>query len=520
MLASVLASGPAFAQGGTGQASRTLKMVPHAVLRLLDPVGTSAYITRNHGYLIYDTLFGFDEKFRPQPQMVGNWNVSGDGLVYTFTLRDGLRFHDGAPVTSDDCIASLSRWMKSDMTGERLARSVKEMVAVDTKTFKIVLSASFASMLEALAKPSTNVPFIMPKRVVEAADKGAGITDTTGSGPFKFVASEFRPGIKVVYERNADYVPRSEPASYLAGGKIAKLDRIEWLTFPDIQTVVNAIKKGDIDLVEWVTADTLTLLRGAPGLEIQKLASANCPFLRMNWLYPPFDNVKIRQAAQLAVSQRDVMDAVVGDQKAYEVCGALFGCGSPLETNAASVGVEKADPAKAKALLKEAGYKGEPVVFINPGDLTVWSAVSSVTSEMLKAAGFNVDFQTMDFATLLARRNRQTPPAEGGWNIMATINSTLDLYFPLSNVNLDGRGKSGYSGWSSDSEMEALKETFAKASDPADQKAIAEKIQKRAYEQVHYIPLGMYNNFSIRRSNVSPLLAAPVTVYWGLEKSA
>lgn len=283
---------------------------------------------------------------------------------------------------------------------------------------------------------------------------------------------------------------------------------------------MNAIKKGDIDLVEWVTADTLTLVRGAPGLEIQKLASANCPFLRLNWLYPPFDNVKIRQAAQLAVSQRDVMDAVVGDQKAYEVCGALFGCGSPLETSAAAVGVEKADPAKAKALLKEAGYKGEPIVFINPGDLTVWSAVSSVTSEMLKAAGFNVDFQTMDFATLLARRNRQTPPAEGGWNIMATINSTLDLYFPLSNVNLDGRGKSGYSGWSSDSEMESLKETFAKASDPANQKAIAEKIQKRAYEQVHYIPLGMYNNFSIRRSNMSPLLAAPVTVYWGLEKSA
>lgn len=172
MLASVLAHGPAVAQGGAGQATRTLKMVPHAVLRLLDPVGTSAYITRNHGYLIYDTLFGFDEKFMPQPQMVGNWNVSGDGLVYTFTLRDGLRFHDGAPVTSDDCIASLSRWMKSDMTGERLARSVKEMAAVDAKTFKIVLNAPFASMLEALAKPSTNVPFIMPKRVVEAADKG------------------------------------------------------------------------------------------------------------------------------------------------------------------------------------------------------------------------------------------------------------------------------------------------------------------------------------------------------------
>src|SRR5215471_11473171 len=206
---------------------KVLKFIPQADLRILDPIATTAYITRNHGYMVYDTLFAIDATFQVKPQMVDKWDVGKDGLTYTFTLRDGLRFHDGQPVKSADCIASIDRWAKRDALGQKLAEATESWTAVNDTTFRLKLKKPFPLTLDALAKPSSNVPFIMPERIAKT-DAFKNIEDPTGSGPFRMVKEEWVPGNKVVYVKNKDYVPRKETPSWASGGKVAKVDRVEW----------------------------------------------------------------------------------------------------------------------------------------------------------------------------------------------------------------------------------------------------------------------------------------------------
>ena len=206
---------------------KVLRVVPHSNLNILDPIWTTQYMARNHGYMVYDTLFGTDEKSRIQPQMVEKWTVSPDQRLWSFTLRDGLAFHDGQPVTGEDVIASIQRWGKRDAMGQKLMTFVERMDSPKPDTFRMLLREPCGFVLEALGKPSSNVPFIMPKRVAETpADKQ--IEDATGSGPYIFAKEEFKPGDKAVYVKFAKYVPRKEPPSGSTGGKHVYVDRVEW----------------------------------------------------------------------------------------------------------------------------------------------------------------------------------------------------------------------------------------------------------------------------------------------------
>src|SRR5246500_938514 len=301
---------------------KTITAVMHSDLRNIDPLFTTAYITRDHGYMVYDTLLATDSNFKVQPQMA-DWKVSDDKLTYTFTLRDGLKWHDGAPVTADDCVASLKRWGKVDSMGQKLMDFTASLEASDTKTITLKLKEPYGLVLESIAKMSSYVPFMMPRRVAETpADKA--ITETIGSGPFKFVKAEFQPGVKAVFEKNADYVPRKEPPSWTAGGKVVKVDRVEWVTMPDAQTAVNALQSGDIDFMENLPFDMLPVLEANPDLKIDVLNKFGFQTLgRMNFTLPPFDNVKVRRAAFLALNQKDVLDALVGNPKYYKICGAV-----------------------------------------------------------------------------------------------------------------------------------------------------------------------------------------------------
>jgi peptide/nickel transport system substrate-binding protein len=265
----------------------TLRFIPQADLRVLDPMWTTANITRDHGYMIYDTLFALDEHFQPQPQMVETWLVSDDKLAYTFTLRDRLKFHDGQPVRAVDCIASLERWMKRDILGQSLAEAVVEMKAQDDKTFAIILKKPFPLLFHALAKLSGGTPFIMPERIAKT-DANTQIGEAIGSGPFKFVASEWEPGHKVVYVRNPDYVPRAEKPSLAAGGKVVKVDRVEWIYIPDPSTAANALQAGEVDWWWQAPPDLVPLLEKRGDITV----AATDPIgftgvLRFNQLQPP-----------------------------------------------------------------------------------------------------------------------------------------------------------------------------------------------------------------------------------------
>jgi peptide/nickel transport system substrate-binding protein len=502
-------------------AGKTLTAVMHSDLRIIDPGFTTAYITRDHGYMVYDTLLATDSNFKVQPQMA-DWKVSDDKLTYTFTLRDGLKWHDGAPVTAEDCAASLKRWGRVDNMGQKLMDFTASIEAADAKTIVLKLKEPYGLVLESIAKPSSYTPFMMPKRLAETP-AGQQIPEQIGSGPFKFVKSEFQPGVKAVYEKNPDYVPRKEPASWTAGGKVVKVDRVEWITMADAQTAINALQSGDIDFMENPSFDMIPVLEANKDLKVETLNKFGFQTLgRMNFLLPPFDNVKVRRAALLAMNQKDVLDALVGNSKYYQVCGAFFICGTPLESEVGADALIKGGNIEAaKKALAESGYDGTPVVIMAPGDVVTLTAQPVVAAQLLRRAGFKVDLQATDWQTVVSRRASQKPVSEGGWNMFFTNWVAADVMNPVVNFSIGGRGKNGgWFGWAEDAKIEQLKDMFARSSSPDEQKKLAVDIQKEAYDQVIYVPLGQFLIPTAWRKSLTGVLDGPATpIFWNIDKS-
>jgi peptide/nickel transport system substrate-binding protein len=501
-------------------AGKTITAVMHADLRT-PGMTTTAYIVRDFGYMIYDTLLAEDANFKIQPQMA-EWKVSDDKLTYTFTLRDGLKWHDGTPVTAEDCVASLKRWGKIDGMGQKLMEFTASIEAPDAKTIMLKLKEPYGLVLESIGKPSSIVPFMMPKRLAETpADKP--LPELIGSGPFKFVPAEFQPGVKAVFEKNKDYVPRKEAPSWTAGGKVVKVDRVEWITMADAQTAVNALQSGDIDFMEIPSIDILPVLEANPEIKVDTLNKlGNQTLGRMNFLYPPFDNVKVRRAAFLALNQKDILDALIGNPKYYQVCGAVFVCGTPLASDVGAETLVKGNGmAEAKKALAESGYDGTPVVIMAPGDVVTLKAQPIVAAQLLREAGFKVDVQATDWGTVISRRASQKPVKEGGWNMFFTNWVAADVINPVANVCIGGKGKNGgWFGWSEDAKVEALRDKFVRATSPDEQKKIAAAIQQEVYDQVIYIPLGQFGQPSAWRKSLTGVLDGPATpVFWNIDKS-
>ncbi|CAM3972288.1 ABC transporter substrate-binding protein [Bordetella tumulicola] len=515
---SALVSG-AFLGAAPALQAQTINAVMHASLRVLDPIMTTAHITRNHGYMIYDTLLATDGKNEIKPQMVEKWEVSADGKSYTFTLRDGLKWHDGAAVNAEDCVASIKRWAEQDKMGQMMTSQMTEMKVIDDKRFVMTFKAPTDIALRALAKPSGVAPFMMPKRIAETPS-GQPIKEYIGSGPFKMVQAEFKPGLQVVYEKNTDYVPRSEPASGLAGGKVVNVDRVKWVAMPDAMTSVNALINGEVDYLEQMPYDMLPLVENNADIKLEVFDPHGYQtVMRMNFLNPPFDNKLIRQAAMLAVDQEDVLQALIGNDKYYKTCAALFGCGLPYESQAGADVTVKANLEKAKALLKQANYDGKPIVILQPTDSASVSPQPVVIGQALKAAGFNVQMQAMDWQTLVTRRASQAPVSEGGWNIFATNNVMAEASDPLRAFGVAANGKKAWFGWPDVPAIEALREKFALTSDLAEQKKLANDIQELVISEGVLLPMGEYYVPAALRKNLSDPMTASVPVFWGMKKT-
>ncbi len=500
-------------------AEKVLRVVPHADLRNLDPIWTTAYITRNHAYMVYDTLFAMDEKLKVQPQMVDTWKVSKDGLVYTFTLRPGLKWHDGKPVKSEDCIASIRRWGKRDGMGQKLMDFTKSMRAVNDKTFTLTLKEPYGLVLESLGKISSNVPFMMPKRLADV-DAFEQVPEIIGSGPFRFVKEEWVPGSKIVYVKNVDYVPRSEPASGAAGGKVVKVDRVEWIYIPDPATTMNALVNGEVDFWENPAVDMVPLLRGNPNVKTEIIDPLGTQgWLRPNHLHPPFNHPKARQALLWAVNQEEYMQAIVGDPALYKVCPAYFVCGSPNETMIGTEALRAVDRKKAKQMLRESGYRGEKIVLMQPTDIPLLSYASLVTAQMLRDLGMKVDVQAMDWSTLTSRRAEKKPPADGGWNLFHTWSTGAEAQSPIANIGVSGGGiERGWFGWPTDAKTEQLRDEYARAQTAEHKAKIIEALQARLFEVVPYVNYGQWFQPMAWRSNLSGVLISPVPFFWNIEK--
>ncbi|MEK7371091.1 MAG: ABC transporter substrate-binding protein [candidate division NC10 bacterium] len=508
-----IAAGPRPAEAQT-----VLRVVMHSDLKILDPIWTTAYIVRNHGYMVYDTLFAMDAKGEIRPQMVDKYEVSADTLTHTMTLRDGLMWHDGKPVTAEDCVASITRWGAKDSMGQKMMSFVKDFQVAGPKTFKIILKEPTGLVLQALGKPSSNVPFMMPKRVA-GTPPNEQISDTTGSGPFVFKKDEWKPGDKAVYVKFAQYKPRAEAPSGLAGGKVAKVDRVEWRAIPDHQTAINALLAGEIDMIESPPHDLFPVLRKDPNVKLVDINPLGLQYtFRFNVLHKPFDNAKVRQAVFYALNQEDFLKAVIGDPKYYKVCKSFYLCGSPLETMKGLDGLLESNFEKSKALLKEAGYDGTPIVLMHSTDLAVLANLAPVAKSLMEKGGFKVDMQSMDWQTLVARRAKKDPPTQGGWHAFLTAWVAGDILSPVMMGFLNAGCDKAMFGWPCDQEIESLRDQYARETSAARLKAIAEAVQVRATQYPTHIPLGQWFQPAGVRKNVEGNLQGPVTVFWNVER--
>ena len=515
VLASVLAVG---LLSGDAWAQSTLRVVMHSDLKIVDPIWTTAYIVRNHGYMIYDTLFAMDAKGEIKPQMVDKYEVSADKLTYTMTLRDGLLWHDGTPVTSEDCIASIKRWAAKDSLGQKMFTFVKEIQVVNPKTFRIVLKEQTGLVFQALGKPSSNVPFMMPKRVADT-DPSTQIADFTGSGPFMFKKDEWKPGDKTVYVKFAQYKPRPEPPSALAGGKVAKVDRVEWRAIPDHQTAVNALLAGEVDMIESPPHDLQPVLKADSNVKLLNLNPLGNQYVfRFNTLHKPFDNPKVRQAVWYAFNQEDFLKATVGDPASYKTCKAMFVCGTPLESAKGMEGLLESNFEKSRALLKEAGYDGTPIVLMQSTDLAVLTNLAPVAKNLLEKGGFKVDMVSMDWQTLVARRAKKDPPAQGGWHAFLTSWVAADILNPVMAGFFNAGCDKAMFGWPCDKEIESLRDQYARETNPAKLKPIAEAVQMRVSQYPTHVHVGQWYQAAAVRKNVEGNIEAPVTVFWNVEK--
>lgn len=515
-----VAVGLAFAgSSAAAEQPKAIKAVMNAALTNLDPIQTTSDISLLHGMMVYDTLFSWDQDLVARPQMVESYTLSDDKLTYTFTLREGLKWHDGKAVKAEDCVASIQRWWVRDTLGQRIAALATDISVLDDRSFRIVLKAPFGYLLDALAKTGSNFPAMMPKHLAQTSPSEQ-IRDAVGSGPFKFLREEWVPGSKTVYVKNKDYVPRNEPSSGTAGGKVAKADRIEWLVMPDQQTAQAALMNGEIDFIETPQADFIPMLRDTRGVKVETTATFGIQgILRMNHLQPPFDNVKARQGMSALVNQETYLRSIIGNPDFYQVCDSVFVCGSPLQTRSKlTYASDKARVETAKRLFQEAGYKGEPIVILNPTDSALSSAAALVTAQLMREAGLNVDLQSMDWASIVARRPNKGKASEGGWNIFISNQSGMTAANPLTNLGLAATCEKAWFGWPCDEKIEALRDEFATASTLDERRRIAQALQDRADESVPYVPFGQWTQpIAYRSDRLSDILKLPnAFAFWNI----
>ncbi|MCK8784194.1 ABC transporter substrate-binding protein [Roseomonas sp. NAR14] len=508
---------PALAQG---TAARTLRFVPQVDLTNFDPVLTTIYVVRNAGMLIWDTLYGVDSALRPQRQMVESEEVSADGLTWTFRLRPGLKFHDGTPVLARDAVASIARWSARDFLGRMILARQQELAATDDRTFRWVLKQPFPQIPYALGKAAVLACFVMPERIARTSPN-TPIGEYVGSGPMRFRRDEWVPGARAVFERNPDYVPRDEPASWLAGGKRMLLDRIEWLTMADAATAAAALQNGEVDWWENAISDLVPVLKRNRNVAVEVADPLGMTgVLRLNHLHPPFNDVRARQALMLATSQEDYMRAVVGDDEAmWKANNSFFIPGTPDYTEAGNDLLRRPpDIAAAKRLLAESGYRGEPVTILATQDHPWVKPQCDVTIDTLQRLGMKVDIVALDWGATVSRRGNREPPARGGWNAMHSFNAGISCVDPATNFMVHANGPQAWFGWPDSPEVEAARAAWFAAPDLAGRRAANEALSVAGMRDAIYVPTGFFMTYQAYRRNVSGIGKGPIPTFWGVAK--
>ena len=498
--------------------ARTLRFVPQASLTVLDPIYTTAAPTVNHGWAIYDLLFGIDGKFQVQPQMADGYTVSDDERTYLITLREGLKFHNNVPVRAQDCAASLKRWAARETIGQTIGQYVEEWGVKDDKTVRITLKRPVPILINAIARGGASVAFIMPEHIA-TTDPFKQITDSTGSGPYRFLRNDFVPGAQAAYERFTDYAPRQEPADWMTGGKVAHFDRVEWHVIPDSATAAAALQSGEVDWYEHVQPDLVPLLKRNPDIAFGLANPTGYNgVMRFNHLHPPFNNVNLRRAVMMAVNQTDYLASVTaGDATAYHACKSFFPCGTKFGRELGGEAMQ-GDLKMAREIVRNSGYNGEKAVLLNPTDLVTVGPFGDVTYDIMKKIGINVEMVATDWGTVVQRRVSREPVEKGGWSVLHTWGPSTIRFTPVEHSQIRGLGPTAWFGWYKDDMIEQLTRDFIFARTDAERDTIADKVQVRAFDQVPSIPLGKFDIRTAYRKTLTGVIEATGPYFWNVRR--
>nr|WP_237182117.1 ABC transporter substrate-binding protein [Roseomonas marmotae] len=485
-----------------------MRFVPHANLTSLDPLWSTALISYCAATMIWDRLYGLDNSLTPRPQMVAGHELSDDRLHWIFTLREGLLWHDGEKVTARDCVASILRWAQRDGFGVRMKAQAEDIRALDDRRFEIRLKRPFPQMQFALGATAC---FMMPERVASSTPASVSVSDYTGSGPFIFRKDEWVAGARAVFERNPRYVSREEKPEFWAGGRPVHFDRIEWHVMPDPGTAASALQAGEVDWVERPLTDLVPMLQRNRNLKVDVLDPlGSWGQLRFNTEVPPFNNPKVARALLPALQQEDFMQSLLGDQPELmnTECG-VFLPGTPMANDAGMEALTgPRDLELARKMLRESGYAGEPVIMMEASDLATSAAFSPVARQLLTDVGFKLDYQTMDWGSLLGRVN--TRGGVGAWHCYASSWAGLWITNPAMHAHLYR---------STPTRFDELRDSWFDAPDLPAQRAVAEQIQRQAFAEPPFLPCGQFFNRQAFSTKLSGFVKSPVAVFWNVQKA-
>ncbi|GGJ18497.1 ABC transporter substrate-binding protein [Neoroseomonas lacus] len=499
---------------------RPFRFVVNVGLQNLDPISSPSFITRNFAYLVFDTLVSMDSRGEYRPQMLQGWETSADGLTWTFRLRPGLAFHDGAPVTAEDVVASLRRWGNRDSIGRRLMAATAELTTSGTDGFVLKLSRPYGGVIDALGKPSVHVPFIMPARIASATPPAQQVREIVGSGPFVFLRDEWLPGDRTFFRRNQHYVPRDEPADGLAGGKVAKVDRVEMITMPDIALRAASLQQGEVDYLEYAPVDNLPRMRGDRNIVISQ-ASGRAEMMyavSINHDLPPFNNVLMRRALQQCLDRNEILAGTGFGELGRPDCTAMFMCGTTYTSELGSDAIKQPSLDRAKALLREAGYNNERVVLMHPLDSALLNPFGLVLIDRMKRAGFNLDIQGSDWSSIAQRWVQRQPLDRGGWNVVPVVYTGFDMADPLSNLGV-GFNCTGNQPWGyCEAEMTPVIERFEAEGDPAKRRELAAQLNRLAIERATFPIAGQFRAPAAWRKELRGVIDFGFPVVWNIER--
>jgi peptide/nickel transport system substrate-binding protein len=500
-------------------AARTLKIIHNGNLASLDPIWTTAPPTKDYAFLTFDQLLAVDSNYKPHPQMAEGWTFEEDGRAFVLGLREGLKFHDGEPVRSADCIASIQRWGARDGFGQLMMRFVDGFEAIDDAKFCIKLKKPFPLLSAALGKSNSSQCFIMPERMAKV-DPMKQVTETIGSGPYRFLKDEFVSGAKAAWAKFDGYIPRKEPVDSIAGGRIPAVDRIEWSFISDPSTAMAALVAGEQDYWDAPTLDLVPVMKADRNIVVSpRNPTGSYYMLQLNHAQPPFNNPKVRQALAMAVDQMQFLKSAVSDPALLKPCYGYYGSDSPYSSEEGADVIKTKSIEKAKAALNEAGYAGEKVVILGVMENPTLAAMCQVAEDLMRRMGMNVQLVAMDFATMAQRRTSKEPTDKGGWSMFVTVWTGSDIVNPAVHQMLRAGGPAAWFGWPNDPEMEQLRDQWANAANAEERKKLAIALQVQAFKTLPYIPLGSLVSLVAYRKNLTGVFPCPVAAYWNIGKS-